>query len=228
MTEYQTCYDLFEKQGNQPGMAFALSKMGLSADGMGLYDQGLDYHRQALEIFRATNHLSGQAYTYSRMSVDAYGLADYVQAAEYAKEGFKRFNTLGHRWGTSNSRCRLAFAEIGLGQLEQAKEHLLEALSRAQEHQMTPLMLYSILGLSCVIHQEGEIERAMELYQAVVANPDTPKIYLDLGARWLDESHHAYMTTAPVGLPAFEVMQTSPPRSDLDALARQLLEQARP
>ncbi len=227
MTEYQICYDLFETQGNQPGMAFALSKMGLSADGMGSYDQGLVYHRRALEIFRATNHLSGQAYTYSRMSVDAYGLGDYGQSVEWAEQGLKRFDALGHRWGISSSRCRLAFAEIGLGKLEQANGHLLDALSRAQEHQMTPLMLYAILGLACVLLLEGELERARELHYTVAANPQTPKIYLDLAARWLDEPRHIGTETAPVVVPTFEVMQTSPPHSDLDALASQLLEQSR-
>lgn len=225
MVDYQTCYDLFEKQGNQPGMAFALSKMGLSADGMRSYEQGLDYHRRALEIFRATNHISGQAYTYSRMSVDAYGLGDYCQAAEWAEEGLRRFSALGHRWGISNSRCRLAFAEIGMGLLEQAKGHLLDALSRAHEHQMTPLMLYSILGLACVLLREDEIEWALELHRVVATTPQTPVIYLDLAARWFDEVHQTGKTAAPANLPAFEVTQTSLPRSELDALARQLLEQ---
>ncbi|MGA9533654.1 MAG: BTAD domain-containing putative transcriptional regulator, partial [Anaerolineales bacterium] len=85
MADYEVCFELFERQGNQPGMAFALSKMGLSADGVGSYEQGLEYHRRALDTFRATSHRSGQAYTYSRMSVDAYGMGDYHQAAEWAQ-----------------------------------------------------------------------------------------------------------------------------------------------
>lgn len=227
MEEYQMCYDLFDRQGNQPGKAFALSKMGLSADGIGSYTQGMEYHRQALEIFRTTNHLSGQAYTCSRMSVDAYGMQDYVSTATWAEDGLKRFSALGHRWGMSMSLCRLAFSQIGSGRLDLARASLLGALGQAHEHNMAPLMLYAVLGLACVIQCEGDMERAAGLRRAVEANPQTPKIYLDLAARWLGEPDHPIREPTRAATPALEASQRQPPSPDLKGLVRRLLDEAR-
>ncbi len=227
MADYEVCYELFERQGNQPGMAFALSKMGLSADGMGLYEQGLAYHRRALDTFRATDHRSGQAYTYSRMSVDAYGMGDYPQAAGWAQDGLTRFRSLGHRWGICISLCRLGFAEVGCGRFEPAREHFLSALTQAHEHKLAPLALYSILGLACIFQCEGKEVRAAELHHAVAANTQTPRIYLDLAVRWFEPAHLAVeKSSEPVG-PALEITGKNIDYSDLYELARQLLEDAR-
>jgi len=227
MVEYQQSYELFDQQGNQPGIAFVLSKMGLSADGMGSYEQGLEYHRRALEIFRATSHLSGQAYTYSRMSVDAYGMGNYSQAGEWAQKGLQCFRTLGHRWGISISLCRLAFAQIGLGHLEQASENLLNALSQAHAHHIAPLMLYSILGLACILHINGDKQKAAEMSRAVAKNPQTPPIYLELAKRWLPDLDLPMQQIMHDASPAFEATQTDPPSADVYALAGQLLHKAR-
>ncbi|MFN2149707.1 MAG: ATP-binding protein, partial [Anaerolineales bacterium] len=228
MADYQTCFDLFERQGNQLGMAFALSKMGLSADGMGSYDRGLAYHRQALDIFRATSHLSGQAYTYSRMSVDAYGLGDDRQAAEWAQAGLERFRTLSHRWGIGVSRCRLAFAQIGLGCLQEARSNLMAALARAREHEMAPLMAYAILGLACVRQAEGDPERAAWLSRAAAASPKTPPLYLELAARWLPGLAPPGPETTRPAAPTFEATQPADPSPDLEQMAQQLLQEALP
>jgi predicted ATPase/DNA-binding SARP family transcriptional activator len=227
MADYEVCYELFERQGNQPGMAFALSKMGLSADGMGSYEQGLAYHRRALDTFRSTDHRSGQAYTYSRMSVDAYGMGDYPQAAGWAQDGLIRFRALGHRWGICISQCRLGFAEVGCGQFEPAREHFLSALTQAHEHKLAPLALYSILGLACILQREGKEVQAVELHHAVAANRQTPRIYLDLAARWFEPGHLvAEKTSDPVG-PSLEITGKKVDYTDLYELAGQLLEETR-
>lgn len=133
---------------------------------------------------------------------------------------------VGHRWGICISLCRLGFAEVGCGQFEPAREHFLSALTQAHEHKLAPLALYSILGLACIYQREGKEVRAAELHHAVAENPQTPKIYLDLAARWLEPVHLAVEKSSDPVSPTLEITGEKADYSDLYGLARQLLEEA--
>jgi len=185
MESFQKCYDLFDRQGNLWGKGFALSKMGLAADGLGDFLQSMKYHREAFTIFEKTDNITGKAYAISRMSMSAYFLEEYNQAVQYGLEGYQIFQSLGHQWGMCTSLCRLGFAYIGQGEILKAKDCFNEALEQSRIYQMTPVSMYALVGMAAALAQEGEAKTATELYQYVQNNPQTPTLYLQQASRWI-------------------------------------------
>jgi tetratricopeptide (TPR) repeat protein len=186
MEDFQRCYDLCEGLGSDWGEAFALSKIGLAADGLKRHDEAVEYHHRALVIFERTDDRAGRAYALSRMSIGKYFLKEYEEAVRLGKEGLGLFSEIGHRWGISFCRSHIGFALVGLGELEQARQFFREGVTRAREHDLVPLILYGLAGLACVMALEGE-EEGLRLFQFVRAHPQTPSLYADMATRWFGE-----------------------------------------
>ncbi len=197
------CYDIFDQQGTLWGMAFALSKMGLAADGLGDHSQAMAYHREALSVFERMDNRAGKGYCLSRMGMSATFLEDYAGAMRRGQEGYQVFEEIGHRWGLCTSLCGLGFAHIGLGRIEDAKNCFKEALQQAKEDRMLPLSLYALAGLACILVQEGERQSALEVFRYVRDHPQIPTIYLAMAGRWLGDLDSA-PTRRPGGVGGVE------------------------
>jgi tetratricopeptide (TPR) repeat protein len=196
----EKAFALFERQENSWGMAFALTKMGLLADGLEQFAQAMTYHRKALAIFEQINNLAGKAYAFSRMCMAAYFQDDYTQAVKYGLQGYQMFESLGHRWGLITSLSRLGFAYLGTGELEKARQNFSASLMQSRQNEQTPQVLYALVGLACVMAQEGETIKALELFHYVKRHPQTPAVYVQQAIRWfvgLDQSaalqHHIFL-----------------------------------
>jgi tetratricopeptide (TPR) repeat protein len=187
MESFQKCYDLFDHQGNLWGKGFALSKMALAADGLGDFLQSMQYNHEAFSIFDKTENITGKAYTISRMSMSAYFLEEYTQAVQYGMEGYQIYLSLGHQWGICTSLCRLGFAYIGQGEILKAKDCFNDALEQSRIYQMTPVSMYALVGMAAALAQEGESKAAVELFQYVQSNPQTPALYLQQASRWIPQ-----------------------------------------
>jgi tetratricopeptide (TPR) repeat protein len=181
------CYDLFAQRETHWGAAFALSKMGLAADGLGEHAQAMEYHQEALSVFERIGNQAGKGYSLSRMSMSAYFLGEYPQAEKLGMEGHQIFEEIGHLWGMCISLCRLGFAYLGLGDTEAAKCYFKDALQQSRRDLMIPLSLYALAGMACALMQEGEEGKAQELYQYVQRHPQTPTPYLEQAVRWMGE-----------------------------------------
>jgi len=185
MQSFQKCYDIYDHQENLWGKGFALSKMGLAADGLGDFQQSMLYNRESLSIFEKTENITGKAYTISRMSMSAYFLEDYAQAVQYGLEGYQIYQSLGHQWGMCTSLCRIGFAYIGQGELVKAKSCFFDALEQSRVYQMTPVSMYALLGIAAALAQEGDDKAAIELFQYAQSYPQTPSLYTQLASRWI-------------------------------------------
>jgi len=179
MFTLQKCRDLFQQKGTLWGIAFAVSKMGLAADGLKNHDKALQYHQKALEVFKRIENQVGIGYSLSRMSMSACFLGNFEQALKYGKEALELFDELGHRWEISCSLSRIGFAYIGMGLFDFAQENFSKALEISDQNQMEPLSLYALAGLCCVMMKMGQEKDAFELMYYVKYHPKTPKTYLD-------------------------------------------------
>ena len=200
MESFQKCYDLFDRQGNLWGKGFALSKMGLAADGLGDFLQSMQYHREAYSIFEKTENITGKAYAISRMSMSAYFMEEYIQAVQYGLEGYQMFQSLGHQWGMCTSLCRMGFAYIGQGEIAKAKDCFNEALEQSRIYQMTPVSMYALVGIAATLAQEGEDKTAVELFQYAQNNPQTPALYLQQASRWIPQMDHKILPNVKTAL----------------------------
>jgi predicted ATPase/DNA-binding SARP family transcriptional activator len=182
--QLQESYSLYREQGSRWGMAFVLDKQGLVADAEKDHSRAKRYHNEALQIMSGFGDRAGQAYATSRLSLTAYNMGNYSEAWHVGRRGYELFEELGHRWGMGASLCRIGFAALGLGRRREARACFREALELAASMQHVPLMLYSLAGRACVLVEEAEAARGVELLTFAQKHPQTPPIYLDIAARW--------------------------------------------
>ncbi len=180
------CKDIFDQRGTIWGSAFALSKMGLAADGLGEHNQAMEYHREASLTFERIGSPAGEGYSLSRMSVSAYFLKDFAQALELGQSGSQILKEINHRWGICSSACWVGFAYIGLGSTIQAYSCLKNALLLAKQYQMVPLCLYALAGLSCVLVLQGQDRQAYKIYRFIKQHPQTPALCLKQADDWIE------------------------------------------
>ena len=184
MQSFEKCYDIYSSAGNRWGLGFAISKMGLAAAGLAQYQLALQYFEQALGIFEENGDQAGKAYSLSRMSMSAFFIENYSHAIQFGQEGLQIFQLLNHRWGICTSLCQIGFSYLGSGKKNKAKVYFLQALSESRKNQMTPLILYALVGLASMLIQDGEEELGLEIYQYVKQNPGTPVLYLKQADIW--------------------------------------------
>jgi len=197
----EKCRGIFMKDGNYWGAGFAITKMGIAADGMGNHVKAMQYHREANEIFRKTENKAGQAYSFSRMSMSASFLNEFEDALKFAKDAFEKFEEIRHRWGMAGALTRMGFANLGVGENDQACGFLIDALKLSQSDQMAPLCLYTLAGYACLCDKCGKKQEGLDLMRYVIQHPKTPEIYLANGIhffkkqqqklfrRWFEQRH---------------------------------------
>ena len=181
---FEESYTLFMKDGNTWGSSFALSKMGLAADGLGEHAAAMKYFREAYEIFLATGDVTGQAYSLSRMSIGAYFLEDYEGAIDFGEQALELFKGIGHLWGICASLGHYGFAHLGLGKIQEAQTIFYDTLELASDSEMAPLSLYALAGISCAFVMEDREKEGINLFQYVRYHPRTPALYIDVAKHW--------------------------------------------
>jgi predicted ATPase/DNA-binding SARP family transcriptional activator len=192
MRSFKTSYALFTENGNTWAASFALSKMGLAADGLGEHAAAMKYFDEAYQIFLETGDITGQGYSLSRMSIGAYYLEDYQEAVAFGEQAFALFKETGHRWGMCTSLCRLGFAYLGKGEIQKANMNFDSALKQALDSQLVPLSLYALAGIASVLVLEGEFKKGWELFNYVQSHPKTPALYIDVARRWFQNAKKGF------------------------------------
>ncbi|MEN8242018.1 MAG: tetratricopeptide repeat protein, partial [Chloroflexota bacterium] len=192
MRSLKTSYALFDEKENSWGMSYALSKMGLAADGLGDYASAMVYLREAYQIFLDTGDIIGQGYTLSRLSMGSYFLEEYDEAVVFGEQALEIFQDINHCGGVCTSECRLGFAFLGKGLIEEANVKFHHALERAWDSQLSPLSLYALAGIACVMVLKKEKKAGWELFNYVRFHPKTPAINIDVASRWFRDKKRAY------------------------------------
>jgi predicted ATPase/DNA-binding SARP family transcriptional activator len=186
MACFQECYDLYDPKNTLWGKAFALSKMGLAADGLREYNLAMQYYQEALSIFERIEDFVGIAYTYSRLSVGEFFMGSFQQAIDYGQESYRMFRAINHRWGLGASLCRIGYAYLGLGEHQKAVACFDEALEITWGAKQLPLVLYALVGWACWMMVTGNQESAIALLNYVRKHPQTPALYLDTAEIWFE------------------------------------------
>jgi len=182
---FQESYSLFIKDGNIWASSFALSKMGLAADGLGEHAAAMKYFQEAFKIFLDTGDVTGQAYSLSRMSIGAYFLEDYENSIDLGNQALELFRNINHMWGICSSLGHLGFSHLGLGREKEAQAIFYDLLEQASEAEMAPLCLYALAGIACSHIIEGNEKEGYPLMQYVQSHHRMPALYSDVAKDFL-------------------------------------------
>jgi tetratricopeptide (TPR) repeat protein len=153
---------------------------------MGDFRQGMQYHQEALKMFKILGAQFGQAYALSRLSVSAWELGDFTMALQYAQEGYECFKAIGHRWGIAISPSRIGYVELAQERYAEAREHFLQGLKSAQESNMPGPSIYALIGLAILESRQGNAEEAVEMLTSAINHPITATSYKVIANKELD------------------------------------------
>ena len=148
----------------------------------------------------------------------------YAEAQGLLRESVAISREIGYQGLQSRALASLGYASRGLGQLPQAREQVREALQTAAEigfaeTPLTPALALPMLALLLV--DEGEKERAVELYTVASRHPFVAN------SRWMEDIAGKHIAAVATTLPP-DVVAASQERGrarDLQATVMELLEE---
>jgi tetratricopeptide (TPR) repeat protein len=147
--------------------------------------------------------------------------AEYARTYRLAQESLDGFQALGRRTGLIYALSLMAAAEAGLGHLEQARNCVQEAVVIARDTGAFQPSLHALSGAALLLANEGQPERAVDLYALAARHPLVDK------SRWFDVVYAQPINRAAAALPS-DVLSAARQRGrarHLQATLRELAEE---
>jgi tetratricopeptide (TPR) repeat protein len=145
-------------------------------------------------------------------------------AHQFLREGADAFRSIGGHWDDKSwAQASLALAAHGLVDIPGARQHLCHALELAQESGVVPSLLWALPATALLLADEGENERAVELYALASRYPIVAE------SRWFADVAGDTLAEVAATLPAEQVaiLQERGQARDLGATVAELLAELR-
>jgi tetratricopeptide (TPR) repeat protein len=109
----------------------------------------------------------------------------YTEAQQWIQESLASFRRIGKREWIARSLAALGRASFGLGNRSKAQQHLYEALEIAVEIGAFIPLQYIMPIVSLLLADQGEVERAIELYSLALCHPfvSNSQLFEDIAGR---------------------------------------------
>lgn len=130
----------------------------------GAYDEGRALAEQSLALGRSINHPGYMTRPLIALSDVACWQERYDEALRQAEENLQIMVPTGDTELIHFGRNVLSLALCGLGAHEDAKQQICKALLLTRFNTPEALLLFHLAGMALVLVQEGDHERAIELY----------------------------------------------------------------
>jgi tetratricopeptide (TPR) repeat protein len=216
--------DLYTELGHHNYITETHHFLGSVALHRGRYYEARDHARTSLHLARE----QGPPYCIglNLLLLGCLALVEgaHAQAYQLLQEGADVFQEIeGHRDDRSWAQAVLALAAHGLGETPRARQHLSHALEIAQESGIVLPLLWALPVTALLLADEGENERAVELYALASRFP------LVARSRWFTNVAGNTLADVAAALPVKQVavLQECGRARDLQATIKDLLSELR-
>jgi hypothetical protein len=195
-----------------------LSTRGLTALWLGRYQQARAFTEAGLAVAREIGRHNILTSCLSDLGMVAIVEKDHARAVQLLEEGVAAARRVGHFHADSYAAL-LGLALLGQGQPRQTRRYLHEALRAAVEKGSFIPLLYALPPAAHLLVDEGEVERAVELYALALQQPFVAH------SRWFEDIVGRHVAAAAEALPP-EVVAAAQERGrarDLWATAHELV-----
>jgi signal transduction histidine kinase len=125
------------------------------------FEEGIKYFKQSLLIEQKQNNLKGLSECYNNIGGAFYYLQQIDSAIHYFQKSFEIDKQLGDVVGMSGSLSNIGELLTSIGKYKEAEEKLLEALALTQQHKIAAEFQNTLLNLSGLYEQSGNLEKAL-------------------------------------------------------------------
>lgn len=218
---FEACWDIHRELGipHEPGSAnvgIARAKINLAR-----YDEARDLSEADLMRYRSLNHKWYIAFTLFNLGRIALVEGDVAQAQKHFQESITLLAEMDDRPLLPDVLFCLALVRRRHGEREQALQAIVKGLKIALESSPLDPMRFELPALALLCIDDGDIERAVELYAAARRSP-----YI-ANSRWFEEIAGQEIAQAAAALPsdAIDAAEERGRARDLRATAVALLAQ---
>ena len=182
--------------GQRRELAYCLVVQGQCHQHLGSYESARVKAEEALAMARAVDFPRGIGMSLGLLGALALAEASYEKARDRCAESLAVWQqSAGHASEFEGEQVCLGLAARGMGNRQKAQEHIRSQLVWAGESQMLMPALYGLVGISLLLADEGEAERAIELYDLASRYPYVAN------SRWFVEVAGNQITEASTILP---------------------------
>ena len=210
---------IFADLGWRDRIALSGAVRGYARMHQGQYEQARALADAALAIAREVGHRPLIAFTLSVLGGIALVEERYAGIEDLLEEAVAIDDDISHRMGTSWARPTLGYALRALGQPSQAWHHLFTALRVGAEIGSFSLLVTPLPGIALLLADQGETERAVELYALASRYPTGAR------SRWYEDIVGRHIAAVGATLPP-DVVAAARERGrarDLEATVAELL-----
>jgi predicted ATPase/DNA-binding CsgD family transcriptional regulator len=160
---------LFERLGDEEGVALSIGTLGIAATGQGRYEEGIAFLGEAAALHATLGYEWETAAVTVLLAGAWLGLGEVERAGQTAEEGLALSRRVGDRTGISVALYVLAKVASASGDNERAKGLFGEGLALAAELGDEANVSYYLEELAVVAASEGGPKRAARLWGAAEA-----------------------------------------------------------
>ena len=163
--QYQRALDIFERLGDQAGMAKTYHQLGMLAQNRGDYDEAARQYQRALDIFERIGDQAEMAASYNQLGSLAYRRGDYDEAARQYQRGLDIFERVGDQASMARSYHGLGMLAQNRGDYDEAARQYQRALDIFERigDQAGMAPIYHQLGI--LAQNRGDYDEAARQYQ---------------------------------------------------------------
>ncbi len=148
----------------------ALNYFAFWALSMGDFDQAQALNDEALEKLVVSDARGWLAKTYSELGLLHHLRGDQETALKYLSKALQHADRLGDQRQIGYALTRRGHALTALGRLDEAVADYCKALELHRAMQQTNRATYPLAGLANVAHLQGELPRAQQLVEEILAH----------------------------------------------------------
>ncbi len=168
--ESLTCW---ERIGDLRGRTYALAFLGMIEVSLGELDEASAHLQLSLGLSRESGDTFAIGTAINHLGLLAFKRGEYYQSVSLFEQGIDLFEVLGEQASLGWVCNNLGHSHLALGQSGLGRTNLLRAMQIAQESQIVPLMLDTLVGWETLQAEDGKIEQAAGLLAGIARHPSS-------------------------------------------------------
>jgi DNA-binding SARP family transcriptional activator/predicted ATPase len=191
---------VYSDLGQRRELAYSTAILGQCHQHLGDYQAARINAQEGLDMAESVDFPRGSGMGLGLLGAVALAEGNYDEARTRCEASLTIWQqSSGHPSEFEGELACLALAAAGMGHRDEARKHLRAQLAWAQESQMLMPALFGLVAAARLLADEGQVERAVELYALAAQNPFVAN------SRWFEDVAGNQLAAVAATLPAGQV-----------------------
>ena len=215
----EECLVIYDDLGRPGYIAYVHAALGSTDLHQGRYEEARAHAQAGLALARERELRFRIGFSLVVLGCLALAAETCAEAYRLLQEGATTYREIGQRADQGWSLAALGYAARGLGDLHLARQYFSQALRTFTETEGFLPLLYALPGAALLLADEGQVERAVEVYASASRYP------LVANSRWFEDVAGQHIAAVAATLPP-DVVAAAQERGraqDLETIVAELL-----